>query len=235
MSDSLKELAFRANMDLASSGLVMGTFGNVSAIDRAAGVFAIKPSGVAYDRLTPAHMVLVSLETGAVVQVPLDASALGYLDPLFVLPAVAALAAAAIVSAVLAWKRPHLLDELKFFYRLWRAHRQANRFYADYPWVTKNIAYHPGMPRRLDVYRPEQGTGHPVIVCHGPAQAVQPMRQQRQRRLPLSETYVSLTCTCSHLPPGLKIGYGEISRWHLPALYRTILRLSFLKRKADGQ
>ena len=76
----------------------------------------------------------------------------------------AALAAAAIVSAVLAWKRPHLLDELKFFYRLWRAHRQANRFYADYPWVTKNIAYHPGMPRRLDVYRPEQGTGHPVIV-----------------------------------------------------------------------
>jgi L-ribulose-5-phosphate 4-epimerase len=67
MSDSLKELAFRANMDLASSGLVMGTFGNVSAVDRAAGVFAIKPSGVAYDQLTPAHMVLVSLGTGAVV------------------------------------------------------------------------------------------------------------------------------------------------------------------------
>ncbi len=55
-------------MELAASGLVMGTFGNVSAVDRAAGVFAIKPSGVAYDQLTPAHMVLVSLETGAVVE-----------------------------------------------------------------------------------------------------------------------------------------------------------------------
>jgi L-ribulose-5-phosphate 4-epimerase len=54
-------------MELAASGLVMGTFGNVSAVDRSAGLFAIKPSGVPYDRLTPAHMVLVSLETGAVV------------------------------------------------------------------------------------------------------------------------------------------------------------------------
>jgi L-ribulose-5-phosphate 4-epimerase len=46
----------------------MGTFGNLSAIDRAAGVFAIKPSGVPYAELTPAHMVLISLETGAVVE-----------------------------------------------------------------------------------------------------------------------------------------------------------------------
>ncbi len=68
MSDSLRQAAYRANMDLAASGLVMGTFGNVSAADRAAGVFAIKPSGVAYEQLTPAHMVLVSLETGAVVE-----------------------------------------------------------------------------------------------------------------------------------------------------------------------
>lgn len=65
MTESLRDLAYRANMELAASGLVMGTFGNVSAVDRAAGVFAIKPSGVAYDRLTPADMVLVSLETGA--------------------------------------------------------------------------------------------------------------------------------------------------------------------------
>ena len=68
MSDSLKELAYRANMDLASSGLVMGTFGNVSAVDRAAGVFAIKPSGVPYEQLTPAHMVLVSIDDGTVVE-----------------------------------------------------------------------------------------------------------------------------------------------------------------------
>ena len=50
---ALKQVAFDANMELASSGLVMGTFGNLSAIDRAAGVFAIKPSGVPYDALTP--------------------------------------------------------------------------------------------------------------------------------------------------------------------------------------
>lgn len=54
-------------MELASSGLVMGTFGNLSAVDRAAGIFAIKPSGVPYDQLTPAHMVPVSLETGEVI------------------------------------------------------------------------------------------------------------------------------------------------------------------------
>src|SRR5512143_656393 len=54
-------------MELASSGLVMGTFGNLSAVDRSAGLFVIKPSGVPYDKLTPAHMVAVALETGAVV------------------------------------------------------------------------------------------------------------------------------------------------------------------------
>lgn len=64
---ALRELVYRANMDLAGSGLVMGTFGNVSGIDRAAGVFAIKPSGVPYRDLRPEHMVPVSLETGEVV------------------------------------------------------------------------------------------------------------------------------------------------------------------------
>ena len=57
----------RANLELADSGLVMGTFGNLSAVDRAAGVFAIKPSGVPYEELTPEHMVAVSLETRRVV------------------------------------------------------------------------------------------------------------------------------------------------------------------------
>lgn len=62
--DALKRVAYDANLELASSGLVMGTFGNLSAVDRTAGAFAIKPSGVAYERLVPDDMVVVSLETG---------------------------------------------------------------------------------------------------------------------------------------------------------------------------
>lgn len=65
--DALRARAFAANQQLAATGLVMGTFGNVSEADRAAGVFAIKPSGVPYEKLTPARMVLVSLESGKVV------------------------------------------------------------------------------------------------------------------------------------------------------------------------
>jgi L-ribulose-5-phosphate 4-epimerase len=67
---ALREAVFRANGELAGSGLVHGTFGNVSGVDRAAGVFLIKPSGVPYSELTPAHMVPVSLETGKVVDSP---------------------------------------------------------------------------------------------------------------------------------------------------------------------
>lgn len=63
----LRERVYRANLELADSGLVMGTFGNVSGIDRDAGVFVIKPSGVPYVRLRPEHMVPVSLATGEVV------------------------------------------------------------------------------------------------------------------------------------------------------------------------
>jgi L-ribulose-5-phosphate 4-epimerase len=63
----LRESVYRANMDLAASGLVMGTFGNVSGVDRAAGVFAIKPSGVPYGDLRPEHMVPISLQTGEVI------------------------------------------------------------------------------------------------------------------------------------------------------------------------
>lgn len=64
---SLRDVVFRANRRLAQTGLVMGTFGNVSAVDRRAGVMMIKPSGVPYEQLTPKHMVAVSLETGKVV------------------------------------------------------------------------------------------------------------------------------------------------------------------------
>jgi L-ribulose-5-phosphate 4-epimerase len=63
----LRDHVLRANMDLAASGLVMGTFGNLSAIDRDAGLIVIKPSGVPYEALTVAHMVPVSLDTGQVL------------------------------------------------------------------------------------------------------------------------------------------------------------------------
>lgn len=63
----LRQRAFDANQALADTGLVPGTFGNVSVADREAGVMAIKPSGVAYSALTPAHIVLLDLATGAVV------------------------------------------------------------------------------------------------------------------------------------------------------------------------
>ena len=66
-TDDLRESVYRANMELAGSGLVTGTFGNVSGVDRVAGLMLIKPSGVPYDDLSPAHMVPVSLETGEVV------------------------------------------------------------------------------------------------------------------------------------------------------------------------
>lgn len=64
----LRQAACDANRDLAGTGLVLGTFGNVSVVDRAAGVMAIKPSGVDYDALTPDHIVLVSLTTGQSVE-----------------------------------------------------------------------------------------------------------------------------------------------------------------------
>src|SRR3954468_23881428 len=49
-------------MQLPKLGLVLFTFGNVSAADRNEGVFAIKPSGVPYEDLTPDQMVVVDFE-----------------------------------------------------------------------------------------------------------------------------------------------------------------------------
>ncbi|MBW2621722.1 MAG: class II aldolase/adducin family protein, partial [Deltaproteobacteria bacterium] len=62
--ERLKERAWRANLDLVNAGLVTLTFGNASEADPQAGVAAIKPSGVSYDRLTPDDMVVLSIETG---------------------------------------------------------------------------------------------------------------------------------------------------------------------------
>jgi L-ribulose-5-phosphate 4-epimerase len=58
----LKQAAWEANMELQRRGLVLYTWGNVSQLDRARGVFAIKPSGVPYERLGPDDMVVVDLD-----------------------------------------------------------------------------------------------------------------------------------------------------------------------------
>ncbi|HMP93321.1 MAG TPA: L-ribulose-5-phosphate 4-epimerase [Phnomibacter sp.] len=63
----IQEQAYEANMQLPALGLVLFTFGNVSAADRSLGVFAIKPSGVAYEQLSPADMVIVDFD-GQTVQ-----------------------------------------------------------------------------------------------------------------------------------------------------------------------
>ncbi len=58
----IKQSAYEANMQLPRLGLVLFTFGNVSAVDRNLGVFAIKPSGVPYDELSPEKMVIVDFD-----------------------------------------------------------------------------------------------------------------------------------------------------------------------------
>lgn len=62
----LKQECFEANMELNALGLVIYTFGNVSAVDRDQGVFAIKPSGVPYEKLRPQDMVIVDFDTKVV-------------------------------------------------------------------------------------------------------------------------------------------------------------------------
>ena len=62
MLTELKRESYEANIALKKHGLINLTFGNASAIDRSKGIFAIKPSGVEYDDLRAADMVLVDLE-----------------------------------------------------------------------------------------------------------------------------------------------------------------------------
>ena len=60
--DDLKAEVYSANQELDQRGLVTYTFGNVSGVDRARGVFAIKPSGVPYSELFPEMMVVLDFE-----------------------------------------------------------------------------------------------------------------------------------------------------------------------------
>lgn len=67
MLEEIKERVCRANLELVKKGVVIYTWGNVSEVDRKNNVMVIKPSGVDYDGMTPADMVVVDLESGEVV------------------------------------------------------------------------------------------------------------------------------------------------------------------------
>ena len=65
--EELKTRVYEANLALVEAGLVVLTWGNASGADCAAGVMAIKPSGVPYKQLGPTDIVVLSLETGEVI------------------------------------------------------------------------------------------------------------------------------------------------------------------------
>jgi len=65
---AMKEQVLAANLALPQHKLVTFTWGNVSAVDRAQGLIAIKPSGVEYDGMTVDDIVVVELESGRVVE-----------------------------------------------------------------------------------------------------------------------------------------------------------------------
>lgn len=73
MLEELKEIVFKANLQLVKYNLVVLTWGNVSAIDREKNLVVIKPSGVPYDTMTASDMVVVDLQ-GNVVEGKLNPS-----------------------------------------------------------------------------------------------------------------------------------------------------------------
>jgi len=62
MLEKLKNIVYKANLDLVENGLVIHTWGNVSGRDNETGLIVIKPSGVSYDLMTPSDMVVIDLE-----------------------------------------------------------------------------------------------------------------------------------------------------------------------------
>ena len=67
MLEALRVEVLEANLEVVRRGLVIYTFGNASGLAREQGLVVIKPSGVPYDKMTPAHMVIADLE-GRVVE-----------------------------------------------------------------------------------------------------------------------------------------------------------------------
>ena len=66
MLQKLKQAVCQANIELQTQQLVIYSWGNVSGLDREQGLMVIKPSGVAYDQLTPDKMVVLNLDGGEV-------------------------------------------------------------------------------------------------------------------------------------------------------------------------
>lgn len=62
MLEELKEKVFQANLQLVKYGLVVLTWGNVSAIDKETNLVVIKPSGVPYDTMKASDMVVMDLD-----------------------------------------------------------------------------------------------------------------------------------------------------------------------------
>ena len=73
MHEELKKAVCEANLELQKQRLVICSWGNVSGIDRSAGAVVIKPSGVAYDELSPDKMVVLDLE-GKIIEGALNPS-----------------------------------------------------------------------------------------------------------------------------------------------------------------
>lgn len=67
MLEHLKHQVYKASLKLLEQGLVIYTWGNVSTIDRASGLVVIKPSGVSYEEMIPADMVVIDLD-GKIVE-----------------------------------------------------------------------------------------------------------------------------------------------------------------------
>jgi len=62
MLEKLKNIVYKANLDLVDNGLVIHTWGNVSGRDRESGLIVIKPSGVRYEVMKPGDMVVIDLD-----------------------------------------------------------------------------------------------------------------------------------------------------------------------------
>ena len=62
------------------------------------------------------------------------------------------------------------ITDLVYYAKLYRAHRIAQRFRAEYEYLARDVAFHPEMEVRLDVYSPATGSDHPVLIfVHGAA------------------------------------------------------------------
>ena len=67
MLEALRSEVLEANLELVRRGLVIYTFGNASGVSRREGLVVIKPSGVPYEQMKPADMVVTDLE-GRIVE-----------------------------------------------------------------------------------------------------------------------------------------------------------------------